>query len=209
MRSPFHLYRSRQLRLTLFLAVLVALPAARAMSVIPPTFAELVAEAETVVRGVVSDVRTEEFDSPQGRGVRTLVTLKVERALKGTPGATLTLSLLGGTVGRHTLRVAGMPTFEIGKRELVFVARNGTVMCPLIGAGHGRYHVQTDTTAHRDYITRDNLAPLTSTDEIRLPLDTPAAAAHLTSAADALTLAAFETQIAEAVTRTEAVSQRP
>ena len=62
------------------LASLATVPV-RAMSVLPPTFAELVAEAEFVVRGVVTDVRTEEFDSPDGRGVRTLVTLRVERAL--------------------------------------------------------------------------------------------------------------------------------
>ncbi len=186
------------------------------MSVVPPTFDELVAESDTVVRGTVTSVRAEEFDSPQGRGVRTLVTFRIERTLKSassTPSAdTLTLSFLGGTVGQRTLRVVGMPTFSVGQRELVFVARNGTVMCPLIGAGHGRYHVVTDATTQREYLTRENLVPLTSTDEIALPLATGAAAdllARRVSSDQALTLAAFETRVLDAVSRTDSAVQRP
>eukprot|EP01035_Chromulina_nebulosa_P064483 gene64483-biopygen47178 len=191
------------------------------MSVIPPTFDELVAESDTVIRGTVTAVRTEEFDSPQGRGIRTLVTFRVERTLKSTtstaaastaPANTLTLSFLGGTVGKRTLRIAGMPTFTVGQRELVFTARNGAVMCPLIGAGHGRYHVVTDATTQREYLTRDNLVPLTSTDEIPLPLATGAAAdllARRVSADQALTLAAFETRILDTVARTSPAVQVP
>ena len=190
----------------------VVLPVARAMSVVPPTFDELVAESETVVRGTVTAVRAEEFDSPQGRGVHTFVTLRVERTLKGVPADTLTLTLLGGTVGKHTLRIAGMPTFDVGRRQIVFVARNGEVMCPLIGAGHGRYHVVTDPATQRDYLTRDNSVPLTSTDEIPLPLASVAAATIVSRsvpAAQALTLAAFENRILDAVGHTVSVPQRP
>ena len=139
-----------RLFLRLFVAALASLATVpvRAMSVLPPTFAELVAEAEFVVRGVVTDVRTEEFDSPDGRGVRTLVTLRVERALKGAPGETVTLSMLGGTSGRRTLTIPGMPQFRVGQRELVFVAQNGRVFCPLVRIGHGRYHLR-----HADHAT--------------------------------------------------------
>jgi hypothetical protein len=193
-------------------------PLARAMSVIPPTFEELVAESDTVVRGTVTAVRAEEFDSPQGRGVRTLVTFRIERTLKSTASAaastadTLTLSFLGGTVGPRTLRVVGMPTFTVGQRQLVFAARNGAVMCPLIGAGHGRYHVVTDAATQREYLTRENRVPLTSTDEIALPLAAGATADLLTrrvSAAQALTLAAFETCILDTVARTAPTAQVP
>jgi hypothetical protein len=186
--------------------------AARATSIIPPTFDELVDEATTVVRGTVTAVRAEEFDSPQGRGVHTFVTLRVERTLKGAPADTLTLTLLGGTVGKRTLRIAGIPTFNVGQRQVVFVARNGEVMCPLIGAGHGRYHVVTDATTQREYLTRDNLLPLTSTDEIALPLASGATAALVgrsVSATSALTLDTFETRILDAVARARSVPQRP
>ena len=187
-------------------------PLTRAMSIVPPTFDELVAESDTVIRGTVTAVRAEEFDSPQGRGVRTLVTLRVERTLKGAPADTITLTLLGGRVGQHSLRIAGMPTFDMGRRQLVFVARNGQVMCPLIGAGHGRYHVVTDAATQREYLTRDNSVPLTSTDEIALPLASAATAellARRVTADQALSLAAFESRILDAVARTVSVPQTP
>lgn len=210
MPRPPHSPLLRAGALALLAAFTVALaPFARAMSVVPPTFAELVAESSSVVRGVVTAIHSEEFDSPQGRGVRTLVTLRVERALKGTPADTVTLSLLGGTVGKRTLRVVGMPAFRVGQREIVFVARNGEVMCPLIGAGHGRYHVVTDATTQREYVTRDNLVPLSSTDEVQLPLESTAVAARVKSASDALTLSAFESQIADTVSRGETLQQKP
>lgn len=195
----------------LLLALLLA-PAARATSVLAPTFAELVAESDTIVRGTVTAVRSEAFDSPQGRGVHTFVTLRVERTLKGTPGDTVTLRLLGGTVGPRTLRVVGLPTFAVGQRQLVFFAHNGHTLCPLIGAGHGRYHVLTDPATHRDYIARDNTVPLASTDDIPLPLAGPALAARtarLTSPAAALTPAAFETLITDTLGRATPLPLRP
>jgi len=209
MSRPPVLSVSSVLVLFFFGLALVAPSTVRATTVIPPTFAELVAESDTIVRGTVTAIRTEEFDSPQGRGVHTFVTFAVERTLKGTAASTVTLRLLGGTVGKRTLRILGLPSFQVGQREVVFVARNGEVMCPLIGAGHGRYHVVTDPATQREYVTRDNLVPLSSTDEIPLPLEATAAAARVKSSADALTLSAFETQIVDALGRGESLQQKP
>lgn len=180
---------------TTWLATFSFAVAAAAMSVVPPTFPELVAEAETIVRGSVTDVRTEEFDSPQGRGIRTLVTVRVERTLKGAPGPTLTLSVLGGTVGRRTLGIAGMPQFQVGDRQIVFVADNGRVFCPLIGIGHGRYHVRTDAATGREYVARDNGVPLDSTEEVVVPLAGTPALARMKNPATALAPADFEARI--------------
>src|SRR6185369_13258900 len=108
---------------------------------------------------------------------------RVERALKGTPGETVTLSLLGGKAGRHTLRVLGMPEFKIGDREIVFYAGNGSTICPLISGGHGRYHVRHDASLNRDFVARDNGTPLESTDEISVPLEGAALVAARKSAA--------------------------
>ena len=208
---PFTFPLTLPLSLALLLALLLA-PAARATSVLAPTVPELVAESDTIVRGTVTAVRAEEFNSPQGRGVHTFVTLRVERTLKGTPGDTVTLRLLGGTVGPRTLRVVGLPTFAVGQRQLVFFAHNGQTLCPLIGAGHGRYHIVTDPATLRDYIARDNTVPLASLDEIPLPLAGPAVAAvtaRVKSASAALTLAAFETQITATLGRATPLPQRP
>jgi hypothetical protein len=192
----------------------------RALTVVPPTFDELVAEAETIVRGEVTAVRAEEFDSPQGRGVRTHVTLRVERALKGAPGAEITLVQLGGSTGRQTLLIPGLPQFHVGERQIVFVARNERVFCPIVGIGHGRYHVRREAATGREYIVRDNEAPLVALAEIPARLDdgasgaargpvTANAGAATTATARAMSVADFEARIAAGVAQQPAPGRLP
>jgi len=183
-------------------ALLLAAPAALALSVVPPTFPELVAEPESIIRGEVTAVSCAYVDAPGGeRPIKTFVTFRVERTLKGAAPAagTVTLVFLGGTVGTDTLEISGMPKFKVGDREIVFVARNGKTFCPLIAAGHGRYRVLRDAATQRDYVARENRTPLESTDEIVLPLEAPGAAARLKSPARALTPDAFESRVLQAV----------
>jgi hypothetical protein len=187
--------------LALTAALLLAASPARALSVIPPTFPELVAESESIVRGEVTAISYAYVDTPGGRPIKTFVSFKVERTLKGSPPAanTLTLVFLGGVIGTDSLEIPGMPKFKIGDREIVFIARNGTTYCPLIGAGHGRYRVLRDPATQRDYIARENRTPLESTEEIVLPLGAPAAAARLKSVNRALSTEAFEASVIQAV----------
>lgn len=143
---------------------------ARATSVIAPTFAELVAEADTIVRGTVTHVEARSVTTTRGPAVYTYVTLAIEQCAKGTAPQTLTLTLLGGTSGAQTLSIAGMPQFAIGDREIVFVQRNGRQLCPLVGFYHGRYRILKDPATQRDYVARDNRTPLTGTGDVSLPL---------------------------------------
>jgi len=201
---------SQALRLlTAALLGLTIVAASRAMSVLAPSFDELVSAATTVFRGTVTDVHSVTVDTPQGSAIRTLVTFQVEHALKGAPAATTTLSFLGGKVGRRTLSVVGMPRFAVGEREIVFVGRNGNAICPVLAGGHGRYHVRHDGKTNRDFMARDNNAPLTSTDDVAKPLEpsasnsTAATAAAATSAAAtsaaALSPEEFENRIMRSV----------
>jgi hypothetical protein len=195
--------------LALAAALLLAAPAARAMSVVPPTFAELVAESESIVRGEVTAIRSAHDDTSPGRPIRTYVTFRVARTLKGpAPAAdSVTLVFLGGTVGADSLEVAGMPRFTVGDREIVFVARNGRTFCPLIAAGHGRYRVLRDAATQRDYIARENRLPLESTAEVALSLDAPAVVARLKSPDRALSPEAFEASVVAAVGSAPAASR--
>ena len=181
---------------------LFAAPTARALSVIPPTFAELVAESESIVRGEVTAVRSAHDDDSPGRPIRTYVTFDVVRTLKGvTPAAgTLTLVFLGGTVGTDTLSIPGMPAFSLGDREILFVARNGKTYCPLIAAGHGRYRILRDAATQRDYVARENRTPLEDPEEVVLPLTGSDIVARLKSPARALSPEDFESRISRAVT---------
>lgn len=176
-------------------ALLLLSPVAlQAMSVIPPTLDQLVTASDFIVRGVVTDVHSATVETSSGQAIETLVTLHVEKTLKGSPGSDVTLHFLGGKVGHRTLSVHGMPTFHVGDREIVFVANNGRTICPVLAAGHGRYHVRHDAAANREIIVRDNGKALTSTDEISVPLE-----AATPQAAPALSRDSFETKIESSV----------
>ena len=189
---------------TLFISAAIG----SAMMVAPPAFPELVERAEAIVRATVTDVRAEEFESPQGRGVRTLVTLRVDRTLKGAAGNTVTLTLLGGTVGGRALRIAGMPQFHVNDRQILFITGNGRVLCPLVGITHGRYHVRTDAATGRDYVARDNGVPLTSEDDVALPLSAAGVVMRLQSPAEALTPADFEARISAVLSQQSASARQ-
>lgn len=186
------------LRCALVLGALLGATLARATSILPPTFDELVTEADTIVRGTVTKVECVEVESSRGPAVHTLVTLSVERALKGSPGESVTLRLLGGSVGKRTLKVDGLPQFRVGERTVVFFANNNRTMCPVIGARHGRYRIERDAAGGAEVIARDNGRPLASLDEVPLPF-VPAAATRGLASTAAISLGAFESSISSAL----------
>ena len=159
--------RETLLRYSLIASAVVA--AARATSVTPPSFPELVAEAQVIARGTVTGISSRWVDAPQGRTIKTFVDFAIEKTLKGTSSGTVTLEFLGGTVGADTLRVSGMPEFKVGDREILFVRGNGTQFCPLVRLMHGRYRVRTDAASHRDFVARDDDLPLTSPADVQQP----------------------------------------
>jgi hypothetical protein len=197
------------MRSRLFLLLLVWVASCRATSVIPPSFPELVQEADAIHRGRVTAIQAVRATAPDGTPIiRTHVTLTLERTLKGAERSTITLEFLGGTLGDESLVVTGMPKFNLGATEYVFVQRNGVQFCPLVAMGHGRYRVARDTTAARDYVARDNGIPLTDLAEVEIPLAAQASlppAIRSAQAASALTRAltpaTFEASILAEVQR--------
>lgn len=186
-------------------ALLLGAGTAPAMTVIAPTFDELVNSSDVVLRGVVSQIRTITVPTPEGEAIRTLVTLRVERALKGAPESEVTLSFLGGKVGRRTLRIVGMPTFTVGERQVLFVSGNGRVICPLYAAGHGRYFVRQDPATGQEYITRNDHAPLAAVEEVAHAFSEHRGPADLSSG---MTLAAFEERIVSTLRTSGKANQR-
>jgi len=220
MRSPFRLsalasrlpapLRSTLLTVAPAIALLLALALtaipARATSVIAPTFAELVDEADAIYRATVTAVEARPATAPDGRAIiKTYVTFAVARTLKGDARAAVTLEFLGGSAGGRTLSVRGMPTFTVGTEDFVFVQRNGTQFCPLVAMMHGRYRVARDPATSAAYIARDNGLPLGDLAEIgQSPAALPApilAARAASLRATAVTPAAFEAGILGEVSR--------
>jgi len=177
-------------------SIAVAIPAARALSVIPPTFEQLVSTAEVVVDGEVTGVRSE-LDSHQGRPrVYTYVSIRVIDALKGAPGSTVELRMLGGTVGDVTLQVSGVPKFQVGERNLFFIEGNGVNFCPLVAVPHGYYPIKERASDGEKVVLRSNGEPLAEVAEVVEDFHSHARAHGAKGEAGrAMTLADFKSRI--------------
>ena len=146
-------------RLSISGGFLVAACAALATTVIPPSFDELVGRAEMIFQGTVTDVRSEWTGEGAQRHIMSYVTVNVEEAIKGNPGTSVTLRMLGGTVGAETMEVSDAPKFKVGDRDILFVENNGTQFVPLVGIMHGRFRVKKDQTG-RDAVFTNQGSPL-------------------------------------------------
>ncbi len=147
------------------LCIVGSAPVARALTVIPRSFDELVARAETVFKGTVVTVNPQWTGEGATRHIVTFVTFRVDETYKGVPAPAQTLRFLGGTVDGTTLEVPDMPTFTVGQRAVLFVTGNGQQYCPLVGAHQGRFHVGRDEAGVERVTTNDG-SPVVNTTEL-------------------------------------------
>ncbi len=119
-------------------------------------FDALTREADQVVIGTVVAITT------RRTGEREIVTdyrFDNLEVVKGSvSGNSFNLTMLGGTVGTETMKVAGAPEFKRDTRYLIFVSGNGSVMFPLVGGPQGIFQMRKDsvsgTTRVHDYSGR-------------------------------------------------------
>src|SRR5438094_5308535 len=123
-------------RLSVSGSLLVIACTALATTVIPPSFDDLVGRAEMIFQGTVTDVRSEWTGEGAQRHIMSYVTVNVEETIKGNPGASVTLQMLGGTVGAETMEVADAPKFKVGDRDILFVENKGSQFILLVGIMH-------------------------------------------------------------------------
>jgi hypothetical protein len=138
--------------LLLVLSGVALVSAARATTVIPPTFDQLVGQAEIIFEGTVTDVKSQWTGEGGERRIVSFITFAVDDALKGAPGQTYTIRMLGGTVEDTTMEVTDSPKFKVGDRDILFVENNGTQFIPLVGIMHGRFRVQKDAQTGADLV---------------------------------------------------------
>jgi hypothetical protein len=152
-------YRARLMKLlrTAALLLVCAAPGAHAMVVVQRDFPELVARAEQIVAGTVTDSQHE--TDAAGAPV-TLVTFSDLTVLKGDVGDTLTLRFYGGEAGDVVVHIPDMPTFAIGDRAVLFVAGNGRDVCPLVGVWQGRFNVRFDAARQTDVVETNDHTPV-------------------------------------------------
>lgn len=132
---------------------------ARATSVIAPTFDQLVADAEVIFQGSVTNVQSQWAGEGGQRHIVTYVTFKVDDALKGNPGETYTIRMLGGTVDGESMGVSDAPTFSVGDKQILFVENNGSQFIPLVGIMYGQFRILPDESG-MEFVTNNEGQPL-------------------------------------------------
>ena len=139
---------------------------ALAVTVAPVDFSGLVAKAELIFTGKVVSTRSEWNGQGNERCIVTFVTFDVQGAHKGTPPSRLELRFLGGAMGDTSLEVAGMPKFQAGERSILFVEKDRTLFCPLVGVYHGKLTIEQDPATGQDILLGHNRRPLTDVREM-------------------------------------------
>ena len=185
----------RQLLPLSLCGTLLMASAASSTTVIPPTFASLVADANTIFVGEAIDVRSEWIATRRGRAITTRVVFRVEDVWKGAAGAVTQLEFLGGSVGDVTMDVAGMPQFREGQRSVLFVSGEVKSVSPLVGFYHGRMRVERDLNGVDRVRTYDGRA-------LGSPNDVGAGKANNTLAAAPMRLADLEAAVRSRVLAT-------
>jgi hypothetical protein len=168
--------------LLLILCAALAATNVRATTVIPPTFDELVTEAELIFQGTVTEVHSQWIGEGAEHRIVTFVTFTIEDALKGAPGNNYTIRMLGGTVDGETMEVSDSPKFKMGDRDILFVEHNGSQFMPLVGIMHGRFHVLKDQNG-RESVAKDTGAPVANLTKLGKD-ENAAASGNALSAAD-------------------------
>ena len=169
---------------------------AHATTVVAPTFAELVSEAQTVFVGETIDVQSRWVTTPSGPLIVTRVVFNVEQTLKGSLGLQTVLEFTGGTVGEYRLEVSDMPKFRVGDRDVLFVDERQHPVSPLVGFMHGRFRLMKDPATGQEVVSRWDYRPVTGVTEIGA-----APAQARVALSRAMTLRAFADQVTAAVRR--------
>lgn len=139
--------------------ILAAVIAAAPLSQIPSVHAhtpltrlstpmEMTEEANLVFVGEVAKVmyRKAHIEGGEGELPYTIVTYRVRDVLRGkSPGDTFTMRFQGGSDGQGGfVEVSGVPLFQTGEQDLLFVRNNGEKGCPLVDCERGRFRILKD-----------------------------------------------------------------
>jgi hypothetical protein len=150
-----------KMKYLLLLALIgIAFVRVSATTVIPPTFDQLVQQAELIFQGTVTDVRSVWEGEGAQRHIDSYVTFQVQDSVKGTVGQSYTIRMLGGTIGDETMEVTDSPKFKVGDRDILFVEHNNEQFVPLVGINNGRFHVQRDEETGRDVVLNHEGEPV-------------------------------------------------
>lgn len=128
-------------------------------TLIKKNFDDLVKEAELIFIGRVSRIETKWNENKTV--IFTFVTFSELEILKGEKiTSSLVVRFTGGEVDDHKMNFIGMPGFEEGARDLIFLRGNYEYMCPIVGWGQGRFKVKMDEILGEEVIFDNNDEPI-------------------------------------------------
>jgi hypothetical protein len=131
----------KQLASLSLIAALFIAPA-EAITVVPITFEELVAESTAVVYARVAAVRGRW--TADRRSIESLVMLESLRYLKGDLGEELTMRLPGGEAGGMLHVLPGAPVLRTGDLVVLFLGSRGPSIPSPVGLTQGVFRVTVD-----------------------------------------------------------------
>ena len=152
-------------------AFFLVAPRLHATLAVAASFDEKVENAATIVLGRC--VKTESRMDPTGRWILTYSTFQVEKSLKGAAGAEITVVTPGGQVGKTHQQTIGIPQFQEGDEQVLFV-KNSSVGPTVLYFDQGAYDVTTDD--HGDKIVAPVESSLVKIDQqrgIAVPAEMP------------------------------------
>ena len=148
-----------------------------ATSAVEVTFTDLVAQADVIAVGTVTEIR-EQWDAEK-KAPLTLVTFSNLTTVKGSPGSSFTLEFLGGKMPNGLVMVvAGVPQFTVGERAVVFSAGNHRDFCPLVGIWQGLLRVAADPQQGVETVSDSLRVPIMKIQEGRFVKRSPETASQ-------------------------------
>ncbi len=156
----------KRLAATLMLCAVTAIGAAtpHAMTYVATDFPTLVDDARAIAVGRIVSLAPQWKEGR--RGIETLLTLEVDRYLKGDLGRTVTLAVPGGQMGRYRSVMPGAPSFVEGEELVLFLAGNATVP-HVLGLGQGVFRILSDS-AHGTRIVVPEILMAVRTGAVRI-----------------------------------------
>lgn len=113
---------------------------------------ELTLDSHDIVVGEIQDVRS--YWNPTHTRIFTEVSVHVTRSLKGSAGASLTLTQLGGEVDGARYDVPGCPVFRPGEEALLFVWRDPQGNAQVNGLAQGKFDIRVDPSSGERTVQR-------------------------------------------------------
>ena len=124
-----------------FIVVSLSAPRAEAAIAAAATFDQKVDNAAAIIMGRC--VKTESRFDPTGRWILTYSTFDVEKSIKGSTGQQVTLVVPGGEVNGIRQETIGVPTFQRGDENVLFL-KNTSLGPTVLYFDQGAYGVTNE-----------------------------------------------------------------